>query len=604
MPVKAMIDKLILDITSRPGIYKFLDQNSKIIYIGKALNLKKRISSYFNKSVSGIKTQKLVEHISDIEVIITENEEEALILENTLIKKHKPKYNILLRDDKSYPYIYIDTSHEFPSIKFYRGNKNTKNGIFFGPYTQVAHVRYMLNLTQKIFKIRSCENSYFNNRNKPCLQHQINRCDAPCVGLISKEHYSTSVKNTILFLQGKNESLINEYSLKMENYSSNQEFEEASMVRDKISMIRSLTKSKNIINNQKDLDIITCSNIDDIYCIDVFLVRDGVNLGNKTFEFKNSQDSPEIILNSFFKQYYLTNNPPNKIVVPSEFQDSALLMNVLSRKHKKSIKLIYSNRKPYSTWSKICQANTDDRLQLLINSKSKDNLFASLNNDFKHIDEVENIICFDISHLSGSNTQGSCVWFTKYGPQKNLYRRYNVVDIKKSDDYGAIKFVMRKRLKKLQDENSLPDIIVVDGGKGQITQAKLVLKELNISSLMVLGIVKGHKRNTDNDRILDINFNDITLTLSKKTIITIQKMRDEAHRFAIIGQRQKSNQKQYNSKLDSIPGIGKIKKIELLKYFGGIQGVLKSSAEDLTNVSGISMHLADIIYNHLHNNEI
>ena len=307
MPVKAMIDKLILDITSRPGIYKFLDQNSKIIYIGKALNLKKRISSYFNKSVSGIKTQKLVEHISDIEVIITENEEEALILENTLIKKHKPKYNILLRDDKSYPYIYIDTSHEFPSIKFYRGNKNTKNGIFFGPYTQVAHVRYMLNLTQKIFKIRSCENSYFNNRNKPCLQHQINRCDAPCVGLISKEHYSTSVKNTILFLQGKNESLINEYSLKMENYSSSQEFEEASMVRDKISMIRSLTKSKNIINNQKDLDIITCSNIDDIYCIDVFLVRDGVNLGNKTFEFK-----PSIICSATFSmsfsEYVISNS--------------------------------------------------------------------------------------------------------------------------------------------------------------------------------------------------------------------------------------------------------------------------------------------------------
>jgi len=599
-----MIDKLISDITNRPGIYKFLDQNAKIIYIGKALNLKKRVSSYFKNSVGSIKTQKLVEHITNIEVIITENEEEALILENTLIKKHKPRYNILLRDDKSYPYIYIDTSHDFPSIKFYRGSKNTKKGIFFGPYTQVAHVRYMLNLTQKIFKIRSCENSYFNNRDKPCLQHQINRCDAPCVDLVNKRDYDASVKNTIFFLQGKNESLINKYNIKMENYSSNQEFEEASIVRDKISMIRSLTKSKNIINNQKDLDIITYGNIDGIHCIDVFLVRDGVNLGNKTFEFKNSQDSSKIILNSFFKQYYLMNNPPKKIVIPSKFQDSDLLINVLSRKHKKSIRLIYSNRKPYSTWSKICQTNTDDRLQLLLRSKSKDDLFASLNSDFKHLDEIENIICFDISHLSGSNTQGSCVWFTKNGPQKNLYRRYNVVDIKKSDDYGAIKLVMRKRLKKLKDEDGLPDVIVVDGGKGQITQAKLVLKELNILHLMVLGIVKGHKRNTDNDRILDTNFNDITLTLSKKTIITIQKMRDEAHRFAIIGQRHKSNKKQYNSKLDSVPGIGKIKKIELLKYFGGIQGVLKSSAENLTNVPGISVHLADIIYNHLHNNEI
>jgi len=599
-----MIDSIILNLTSRPGIYKFLNKNSKILYIGKALNLKKRVSSYFNKSSDSIKTRKLVEHITNIEVIITENEEEALILENTLIKKHKPKYNILLRDDKSYPYIYIDTTHNFPSIKFFRGQKDMSNGIFFGPYTQVMHVRYMLNLTQKIFKIRACEDSYFNNRKKPCLQHQINRCDAPCVNLVSKDDYSISVSNTILFLQGKNESLLSGYNKKMEDYSSRQEFEDASIMRDKISMIRSLTKSKNIINNQKELDIITLSSAGEIYCIDVFLVRDGVNLGNKKFEFKNIDDSRQVLLTSFFKQYYLTHLPPDKIIIPFKLEDSSLLTNVLSKKYNKSIKLIHATRKPYSVWSRICQTNTDDRLKLILNARAKDDLFASLNIDLNKVSIIENIICFDVSHLSGSSTVGSCVWFTREGPQKNLYRRYNVIDVKKSDDYGAMKFILYKRLKKLKEENNLPELIVVDGGKGQITQAQMVLRELEIFELDVLGVVKGHKRKTDNDRILDINFNDITITLSDHTIKVIQQIRDEAHRFAIMGQRKKANSKQYNSKLDSISGIGKIKKIELLKYFGGIQGVMKSSMEDLTNVPGISTHLANIIYNHLHNNEI
>ena len=604
MSIKIMIADLVKNLTSRPGIYKFLDTNSKIIYIGKALNLKKRVSSYFNKSVNNIKTTKLVEHIANIEVIITENEEEALILENTLIKEYKPKYNILLRDDKTYPYIYIDKTHDYPSIKFFRGQKNKNKGFFFGPYTQVAHVRYMLNLTQKIFKIRACEDAYFKNRTKPCLQHQINRCDAPCVDLISKENYAQAIKNTILFLQGKNDSLLNSYNEKMLEYSSNQEFEEASSMRDKISMIRSLTKSKNIINNQNELDIITISNSGEYHCIDVFLVRDGVNLGNKKFEFKNINDTSESLLNSFFKQYYFNNIPPGKIIIPSKINDSALLLKILSKKYNKMVNLISNKRKPYSIWSRICQTNTDDRLKLLLRSKSKDDMLASINTDLNNTVLIENAICFDVSHLGGSNTQGSCVWFTKNGPEKNLYRRYNITDVKKSDDYGAMRFILQKRLKKLKEERILPELIIVDGGKGQISQAKDILKELDISTTIILGVVKGHKRRTDNDRILDINFNDITLTLSADTIMRIQQMRDEAHRFAIMGQRKKSNNKQYNSKLDTIPGIGKIKKIELLKYFGGIQGVMKSSIEDLTKVPGISTHLADIIYNHLHSNEV
>ena len=337
-----MIDKIINNITSKPGIYKMLDCDNKILYIGKALNLKKRIASYFSKSINSIKTNKLVEKINDIQTIITENEQEALILENTLIKKFKPKYNILLRDDKSYPFIYIDTSHKYPSIKFYRGSKN-KPGIFFGPYTQVNRVRHMLNLIQKIFKIRSCDNTYFSNRKKPCLQYQINRCDAPCMNYITKKTYKESLDSSILFLQGKNKSLINNYSEKMNTLSLKKKYEQASIVRDKIAMISSLTDSKNIITNQDNIDIVTIASNGSKSCIDVFMVRDGVNLGNKIFNFNINDDNKSLMLNSFLKQYYLNSTPPEKIIINEKIYDYSLLADALSKNYKKKNQFRFKN---------------------------------------------------------------------------------------------------------------------------------------------------------------------------------------------------------------------------------------------------------------------
>ena len=312
-----------------------LDANRKVIYVGKAANLKKRVSSYFSRKNDSIKTNILVENIYNVEVIITKNEEEALILENTLIKKYKPKYNILLRDDKSYPYIFIDTSHKYPLMKFYRGDKSTKKGFFFGPYTQVSKVRYMLNLLQKLFKIRSCENSFFANRKKPCIQYQINRCDAPCVNLISSDNYNESITNSILLLQGKNNSIIDNFTKKMDDLSKEMKYEEASIIRDKISMIRTIAKPKDIIENQGDIDVITIAVKNNIVCIDVFLTRDGVNLGSKQYHFnKTDTNDSEYLLTSFIKQYYLSNNPPDKIITHEKVVDYTLIEKILKKKTK------------------------------------------------------------------------------------------------------------------------------------------------------------------------------------------------------------------------------------------------------------------------------
>ena len=577
-----------------------LDVSGNIIYVGKAANLKKRVSSYFTRKNESIKTSILVENISNIEVIITKNEEEALILENTLIKKYKPKYNILLRDDKSYPYIMVDTSHKYPLIKFYRGDKSPKKGYFFGPYTQVGKVRYMLNLLQKLFKIRSCENSFFSNRKKPCLQYQINRCDAPCVNLISSDSYRESITNSILLLQGKNNSIIDSYTKKMDDLSKEMRYEEASVFRDKISMIRTIAKPKDIIENQGDLDIITIASKNNLFCIDVFAIRNGINLGCKQYNFnKKDNTDGKYLLTSFIKQYYLSNNSPDKIITYGRILDHTLIENILKKKYNKNIKLISATRNPYKKWIKICQQNTDERLNYMLKKNDSMNFFDSLSSDFKK--KITNSICFDVSHLSGNNTQGSAVWFDQLGPKKNMYRRYNLNRSTKSDDYGAMREMISRRLNKLLNTNLLPDLLVVDGGKGQVNVVKEITSNLCISDLLIIGVVKGQHRKSDNDRIISSDLKDITHTLSKQSMINIQRMRDEAHRFAITGQRKKQLKKKYNSKLDGIAGIGLQRKTQILKYFGGIQGVLKASVEELSRVPMINENLAEKIYKHLQN---
>lgn len=594
------MNKIVLkNISSKPGIYKMLDKDDKIIYIGKAANLKKRVASYFSKKSTTIKTHKLVKKISNIEVIITNNEKEALLLENTLIKKHKPRYNILLRDDKSYPYIFIDTDHSYPLIKFYRGSKNLK-GTYFGPYSQVGSLRKTLNIVQKIFKVRQCENSYFRSRKKPCLQYQIKRCTAPCMNLITKKNYKESVENSILFLQGKTNPIIKSYLEKMSSLSHQRRYEEASQIRDKISIIRDIVQSKNIIFEEGNIDIITISKIENEAYIDVFMIRDGINLGNNPFTFKNQESiSKELLFDSFIKQYYLKNVPPEKILLSDKTSDCEILEKILGERYGKNIKIIKSNKKIYSSYLKVCQENTNNRAKQMYLLISTNNIFKSLSNDLDSKVSIKNIICFDVSHISGGSMVGSSVWYEKGEPTKRLYRKYNLDHISKADDYQAINFIVKKRLSSLVKENNLPELILIDGGKGQISEVKRVMKDLSINSIIILGIKKGIRRHSHNDKILNSENKDITILLQKDSLQMLQIIRNEAHRFAITAQRKKSIKRLYDSKLDKIPGIGEKRKYQLLQYFGGIQSVLKSSIDELENVPGINRSLAEKIFYYL-----
>ncbi len=594
------INSIIKNLPEKSGIYKMLDNKNIVIYIGKASNLKKRVSSYFTKSTQSIKTSRLVDNIKSIETIITKNEEEALILENNLIKKFKPKYNILLRDDKSYPYIYIDTNHDFPLVKFYRGIKSKTDGIYFGPFTEVYKVRHVLKLVQKIFKLRSCENSFFKNRKKPCIQHQINRCDAPCVDYINKSEYDESLQNAILFLQGKNDAIIKNFTSKMTEHSKSLEYEKASDYRDKISIVRSIARPKRLIEDHADVDIISSAEDHKHIFIDIFVIRNGINLGNIPFQFKNKVHiSKNSILDSFIKQYYLKNIPPNKIVLSYKSENHSTLATYLSSKYNKKINLISSNRKPYSEWLSMCAINSENRMKNYALTDKKSNYLANLSESFQQSKKIQNIICFDISHLSGSNAIGASVWFNENGPTKNMYRKYNLDHISKSDDYAAMSDILMRRFQKLKDENNLPDMLIVDGGKGQISQANNIIRELDIKNIIILGLVKGEKRKSDNDRVIDSRYNDITQQISSINMRLLQSIRDEAHRFAITGQRKRRSKKTYESLLDGVPGIGEIKKIEILKFFGGIQGVLKASVPELSRVPGISTKIANNIYTYL-----
>ena len=594
-----MNKNILKNLTSRPGIYKMLDQNNKILYIGKALNLRKRVSSYFIKGPGSIKTNKLVEKIKNVDVIITNNEQEALILENSLIKKIKPRYNILLRDDKSYPYIFVDTEHKFPLIKFYRGDKKPL-GRYFGPYTQANNLRKTLNLVQKIFKVRQCENSYFKTRKKPCLPYQIDRCSAPCVKFINQADYQDSINNSILFLQGKSGVLINSYTKKMNQLSAEKEYEKASIMRDKVTMIRKITQSPNIILDKGNYDIATISTVNNKSCIDVFMIRDGINLGNKPFIFTNKQDSNEIsLLNAFLKQYYLENLPPERVLVSIKLPDYLLLEKVVLEKYQKKIKIMIPNKKIDKSYLEICQESTDNRARQSSLSSSSSNILHSLSKDLKSKRNIKNIICFDVSHISGSNMVGSSVWYSSKGPEKNLYRRYNLEKIQKANDYEGTNYIIKHRLTSLLKDKKMPDMILVDGGKGQITQAKSVIKDLLINNIIVFGIVKGESRHSKNDRVIDIHNNDITNNLRTENMKILQTIRDEAHRFAIMTQRKKSLKQHYHSKLDKIPGIGEKRKCQILQYFGGIQATLKSSINELQNVPGINKSLAEIIHYHL-----
>lgn len=595
-------------LTSRPGVYCMQDEESKVIYVGKAKNLKKRVSSYFNRSqADSPKTQAMVKQIENIEITVTHTENEALILENNLIKSYKPRYNILYRDDKSYPYLYLSTNHKYPHFRYHRGALKGK-GKYFGPYPSAGSVRSTLNLLQKLFLIRSCEDSVFANRSRPCLQYQIKRCTAPCVEYISEEDYKRDIDNAALFLEGKNEVVIEALTEPMQKASDALEFELAARLRDQIRSIRDVQEKQHISSESGDIDIISCVISANQACIQLVFIRGGHNLGNRNFYPQHIDEQTEAdLVKAFISQFYLNEHSkqkiPGEIILSHQIDDIELLENVISDKAGKKIKLKANVRGERLKWLNMAKENVELTInQKIASNKSQHKRFDSLQKLLELKDPIERMECFDISHTQGEATVGSCVVFGPDGPLNAKYRQFNIENITKGDDYAAMSQVIRRRYTRLVKENAgLPDLILIDGGKGQIGVAKKELYELQLTHIPILGVAKGPSRKPGLENlILALEKRTIHCDSSSPALHLIQHIRDEAHRFAITAHRQRRKNNRGRSTLEDIEGIGNKRRQSLIKHFGGIQGVAKAGVDDIAMVSGISKSLARKIYDTFH----
>ncbi len=600
------IKAFLKTLTRRPGIYKMLDAKGEVIYIGKAKNLKNRVSSYFRNNAASPKQQAMVSKIAKLEVTVTHTEGEALLLESQQIKCHKPRYNICLRDDKSYPYIYISTHQDFPRVSFHRGAKR-KQGRYFGPYPSAGAVKETLKLLQKIFPVRQCEDSYYKNRTRPCLQHQIERCTAPCVGLVDKNRYAEDVQNTVMFLEGKSHQLIDQLVEKMERASTSLEFERAAAIRDQIARIRSVLEKHFVHGERGDVDIIACAANAGTACIQVFFIRNGQQLGNKTFFPKMSDThDPGSVIQAFIAQYYPERQIPYELLVSHPIEEAELLSEVLAAKAGHQVSISCRLRGDRLRWMNMAAANAENSLAIKLSDKQ--GLYArflSLQASLGCEQVPNRLECFDISHTQGDQTVASCVVFTREGPLKSAYRRFNIEGITPGDDYAAINQAVTRRYKRLQQgEHSAPDILFIDGGKGQVKEAQKVLKELAVKDVMIVGVSKGPDRKPGMEKLILAGDNKLVeIAPDAVGLLLIQHIRDEAHRFAITGHRQRRSKAKKQSVLETISGLGPKRRRHLLKQFGGLQGISRAGVDALCSVDGINRQLAQRIYDTFHHQQ-
>ncbi|MGR9115039.1 MAG: excinuclease ABC subunit UvrC [Gammaproteobacteria bacterium] len=593
-------------LTGRPGIYKMLNKKGEIIYIGKAKNLKNRVSSYFRTQSATPKQQAMIGKVAAIEVTVTHTEGEALLLESQQIKRYMPRYNICLRDDKSYPFIYISSRQDFPQITFHRGSKK-KRGLYFGPYPSAGAVRETLKLLQKIFPVRQCEDSYFLNRSRPCLQYQIERCTAPCVGLIDKEAYGLDVESSVMFLEGKGDLLIARLIEKMEHSSAQLNFEQAAIYRDQIARLRLILEKHFVHGERGDVDIVACATRAGMACVQVFFIRKGQTLGNKLFFPKLvDEDKPARVLQAFIAQYYLEKQTPFEIIVSHEPEETELLAEMLARQSQHAVTISSRVRGERQKWLQMAATNAENSLQSKLSDKQGIYArFLSLQEELGCQELPKRLECFDISHTQGDQTVASCVVFDREGPVKSAYRRFNIEGVTGGDDYAAIHQAVSRRFKRMKrGEHDSPDILFIDGGRGQVNEAQKALADLDINNVMIVGVSKGPDRKagmeklilTDQDQPLDISSGASGLLL-------IQHIRDEAHRFAITGHRQRRAKVKRQSVLEQIPGLGPKRRQLLLKQFGGLQGVSRAGVDALSSIEGISRQLAQRIYETLHHQD-
>ncbi len=587
-------------VPHKPGVYRMHDSKGDIIYVGKAKDLKQRVASYFRENIASSRTWSMVQRIAYVELTITETEVEALLLESNLIKRHKPRYNVLLRDDKSYPYIYVSSGVTYPRVCFHRGGKKA-TGQYFGPYPNGSAVRETLNLLQKLFRVRQCEDSYFSNRSRPCLQYQIKRCSAPCTQHITPSDYAVSVQHTMHFLQGKSESVIGELVTKMDSLAQALRFEEAAETRDQIEKLREISQQQYISGEKGNIDVIALQYASMTASIQVLSIRNGHNLGNQNYfpKIPDVEYDTNTIMEQFLAQYYLAREIPNEIIVNVEPTDSHALCEALSVQASHKVTLRSSVRSKRAQWLEMAGRNALHALNVqLVSRQGMQVRFQTLQEALSLCYIPARIECFDISHTQGEATIASCVVFGIEGAIKSDYRRYNITDIEAGDDYAAMRQVLERRFRRLiEGEGKYPDIILIDGGKGQVQQAYEVLQAENITAVDIVGIVKGEARKAEHDNLI-IKGRRVVLEPHSPAMHLLQQIRDEAHRFAIAGHRKKRQKARTQSPLEDIAGLGVKRRQSLLKQFGGIRAIRRASVTELAKVNGISQLLAMKIYEH------
>ncbi|MCB1874709.1 MAG: excinuclease ABC subunit UvrC [Chromatiales bacterium] len=585
-------------LTGDPGVYRMLDQAGKVIYVGKARHLKRRVSSYFTRSALAPKVRAMVNQVAAMEVTVTRTEGEALLLESQLIKALKPRYNVLLRDDKSYPYIHLTDDSDFPRLSFYRGSRKEK-GRFFGPYPSAGAVRETLQLLQKLFPVRQCEDSFYRNRSRPCLQHQIQRCTAPCVGLVTPEIYAGDVRHAVMFLEGRSTLVVEELVQRMEKASAELDFEAAARYRDQIASLRKVQQRQYVSGERGDVDIVAAAVKQGLGCVQVFFVRAGHSLGNKTYfpRLPEDTEAPDMLA-AFLPQYYLSREVPGEILVNHRLAEQGLLEEVLSTHAGHKVTISDRLRGDRARWLEMANNNAGLALDAKLASRAgMGRRLAALQELLKLDDPPSRMECFDISHTMGERTVASCVVFNQEGPLKTDYRRFNIEGIEPGDDYAAMRQALTRRYTRLRKgEGKLPDILFIDGGKGQLGMARDVLEELQVGGVALVGVAKGVDRRAGlEDLFVGVSTVPLRPSADSPALHLIQQIRDEAHRFAITGHRKRREKARKTSVLEEIPGLGPKRRQALLKHLGGLREVSRAGVEDLQRVPGISRPLAEKI---------
>jgi len=595
-------------LTQRPGIYQMFDAQGDILYVGKAKNLKNRVSSYFRKSGLAPRIAALVKRIAQIDVTVTETETEALILEHNLIKQYQPPYNILLRDDKSYPYIFLSDKDKWPRLSFHRGPKKAK-GSYFGPFPSVNAVRESMSFLQKTFKVRQCEDVFFKNRSRPCLQYQIKRCTAPCVEFVTPNDYSADVDLTRLYLDGKGDKILKQLERDMEKAAADLAFEKAAESRDQIAALRQIQAQQMIEKGKGTVDVVAGAVTNGQACVHMLYIRQGRILGSRSYYPKAPlAEKVSELLEDFLPQLYLNGGGrpdlPKEIVVNAPLENGQPLIDALKLRVGRNIEIRDSVRGFRAKWIELAQRTAEQNLAgKLASKKTLLQRFESLRETVGLDVTPERLECFDISHSSGEAVVASCVVFDANGAVKSDYRRFNIEGITAGDDYAAMEQAIRRRYTRLiKGEGKLPDILLIDGGKGQIGIAKDVLSDLGVVGVMILGVAKGTTRKPGMETlILEEQENRVIGRPQEAALHLIQQIRDEAHRFAITGHKQRRDKKRRTSALEGIPGVGPTRRRDLLKHFGGIVEVKKASVADLMKVENINKKVADAIYSALYN---